>query len=71
MVLALFPPPNHLNGEMESGVKESRCPTTFYSFPLFIQSRAMLMSCTTMDLKAKTRGKKEKFSCINMATSEK
>lgn len=44
---------------MESGAKESRCSTTFYSFPLFIQSRAMLMSCTTMDLKA-NQGEKKK-----------
>lgn len=68
MVLTLFffKPSN----QMESGAKESRCSTTFYSFPLFIQSRAMLMSCTTMNLKAK-QGKNEKFSCINMATSEK
>lgn len=44
---------------MESGAKESRCLTTFYSFPLFIQSWAMLMPCTTINLKAKQQ-KKEK-----------
>lgn len=48
---------------MESGAKESRCSTTFYSFPLFIQSRAMLMSCTTMNLKAK-QGKNESLVAL-------
>lgn len=48
----------HLIPKLEFDVKESRCTTTFYSFPLFIQSRAMLMSCTTMNLKAKQGRKK-------------
>lgn len=48
----------HLIPKLEFDVKESRCTTTFYSFPLFIQSRAMLMSCTTINLKAKQRRKK-------------